>query len=39
MLSYTSMYTKSLKGIQMRMETIVGLYGEGNEIMCYVYFV
>jgi hypothetical protein len=33
MASYTCMYTKSQKGIKMRMETIVGLYRKGNEII------
>jgi hypothetical protein len=33
MVSYISMYTKSQKGIQTRMETTVGFYGKGNEII------
>ncbi len=32
-VSYLGMYTRSQKGIKMRMETIVGLYGKGNEII------
>jgi hypothetical protein len=32
MVSYT-MYIRSLKGIKMKMETIIGLYGKGNEII------
>jgi hypothetical protein len=33
MASYIGMYTRKQKGIKMRMETIVGLYGKGNEII------
>jgi hypothetical protein len=33
MASYTNMYTRSKKGIKMRMETTIGLYGKGNEII------
>jgi hypothetical protein len=33
MVSYVGMYTRSQKGIKTRMETIVGLYGKGNEII------
>ncbi len=33
MVNYTCMYTRSQKGIKMRMETTVGLYGKGNEII------
>jgi hypothetical protein len=33
MTSYISMYTNSKKGINMGMETTVGLYGKGNEII------
>ncbi len=33
MASYTCMYTRSQKGIKTRMETIIGLYGKGNEII------
>jgi len=33
MATYISMYTKSQKDIKIRMETIVGLYGKGNEII------
>jgi hypothetical protein len=32
MASYTSMYVRSKKGIKMKMETTIGLYGKGNEI-------
>jgi hypothetical protein len=32
-VNYTSMYTRSQKGIKTRMETTVGLYGKGNEII------
>jgi hypothetical protein len=31
--SYIGMYTRSKKGIKMRMETTIGLYGKGNEII------
>jgi hypothetical protein len=33
MANYIDMYTRSQKGIKMRMETIIGLYGKGNEII------
>ncbi len=33
MASYTSMYIRSKKGIKMRMETTIGLYGKENEII------
>jgi hypothetical protein len=33
MVNYFSMHTRSKKGIKVRMETIVGLYGKGNEII------
>ncbi len=33
MVNYISIYTKSQKGIKMKMETTVGLYGKGNEII------
>jgi len=33
MVNYFSIYTRSKKGIKVRMETIVGLYGKGNEII------
>jgi hypothetical protein len=33
MTSYTNMYTRSQKGIRARMETTIGLYGKGNEIV------
>ncbi len=33
MASYTSMYTRSKKGIKMRMDTTIGLYNKGNEII------
>jgi len=33
MVNYIDMYTKSHKGIKTKMETIVGLYGKGNEII------
>ncbi len=33
MLNYIGMYIRSQKGIKTRMETIVGLYGKGNEII------
>jgi hypothetical protein len=33
MVNDTCMYTRSQKGIKVRMETIVGLYGKGNEII------
>jgi hypothetical protein len=33
MASYTCMYTRSQRRIKMRMETIIGLYGKGNEII------
>jgi hypothetical protein len=33
MASYIGMYTRNKKGIKTRMETIVGLYGKGNEII------
>jgi len=33
MAIYTSMCTRSQKGIKMKMETIVGLYGKENEII------
>ncbi len=32
MASYIGMYTRSQKGIKMRMETTISLYGNGNEI-------
>jgi hypothetical protein len=31
--SYIDMYTRSKKGIKTRMETTIGLYGKGNEII------
>jgi hypothetical protein len=31
--SYIGMYTRSKKGIKIRMETTIGLYGKGNEII------
>jgi hypothetical protein len=33
MVSYIGMYTRSQKGIKTRMETIIGLYDKGNEII------
>jgi len=33
MVSYIGMYTRSKKGIKTKMETIVGFYGKGNEII------
>jgi hypothetical protein len=33
MTSYISMYTRSKKGVKMKMETTIGLYGKGNEII------
>jgi hypothetical protein len=33
MVSDTCMYTKSQKGIKVKMETIVSLYGKGSEII------
>ncbi len=33
MASYTTMYTRNHKGIKTRMETIIGFYGKGNEII------
>jgi hypothetical protein len=33
MANYIGMYTRSHKGIKMKMETIIGLYGKGNEII------
>ncbi len=33
MASYIGMYKRSQKRIKMRMETIVNLYGKGNEII------
>jgi hypothetical protein len=31
--SYIGMYTRSKKGMKMRMETTIGLYGKGNKII------
>jgi len=36
MVNYTGMYTKSQKRIKMRMETTVGHYGKGNEIISWL---
>jgi hypothetical protein len=33
MASYANMYTRSKKGIKMKIETTIGLYGKGNEII------
>jgi len=33
MANYTDMYTRSKKGIKVRMETTMGLYGKGYEII------
>jgi hypothetical protein len=33
MVSYIGMYAKSQKGIKTKMETTIGLYGKGNEII------
>jgi hypothetical protein len=33
MASYIGIYTKKKKGIKTRMETIIGFYGKGNEII------
>jgi hypothetical protein len=33
MASYTCMYKRNQKGIKMRMETSIGLYDNGNEII------
>jgi hypothetical protein len=33
MASYIGMYTRNKKRIKMRMETIVGRYSKGNEII------
>jgi hypothetical protein len=33
MASYNDMYIRIKKGIKMRMETTIGHYGKGNEIM------
>jgi hypothetical protein len=33
MVNYIGVYTRSKKGIKMKMETIVGFYGKGNEII------
>ncbi len=33
MMNYTCMYTRNKKRIKMRMETTVGLYGKGDEII------
>jgi hypothetical protein len=38
MASYTDMYTRSKKGIKMRMETIIGLYAKGNYIISWLLF-
>ncbi len=38
MASYIGMYTRSKKGIKMRLETMVGFYGKGNEIISYCLF-
>jgi hypothetical protein len=35
MVSYVGMYTRSYKKIKTRMETIIGFYGKGNEIISY----
>jgi len=32
-VSYIGMYTRSKKGIKVKMETTVNLYGKGNEII------
>jgi hypothetical protein len=33
MMSYIGMYIENKKIIKMRMETTIGLYGKGNEII------
>jgi hypothetical protein len=33
MANYIDMYTRNRKGIEIRMEITIGLYGEGNEII------
>jgi hypothetical protein len=33
MANYIDMYIRNKKGIKMRMETIIGFYGKGNEII------
>jgi len=33
MASYIGMHTKNKKGIKMKMDTIIGFYGKGNEII------
>jgi hypothetical protein len=33
MVNYTCMYTRNQKRIKMKMETTIGLYGKGNEII------
>jgi hypothetical protein len=33
MASYIDMYIRNKKGIEMRMEITIGLYGKGNEII------
>jgi hypothetical protein len=33
MASYIGMYTRNKKGIKIRIKTIIGLYGKGNEII------
>jgi hypothetical protein len=33
MESYIKMYTRSKKGIKIKMETTIGLCGKGNEII------
>jgi hypothetical protein len=38
MASHIGMYIRSKKGIKMRMETTVGLYGKGNEIISWCSF-
>jgi hypothetical protein len=38
MVNYINMYTRSKKRIKTRMETIVGLYGKGNEIISWHLF-